>query len=148
MIETNSDSKELKNNNKSKIKVNDANDSEAVLTSSSQSLLSSSLSSKDEAESKPIETVLILQGGGSLGACGCGVFKALAKRNIRVDIVAGTSIGAVNAAIIAGGKDTRSSEQLLEQFWLELSESYVDWDNNNNVAFPFSYFLNLGLGGQ
>ena len=147
MIETNSDSKELKNNNKSKIKVNDANDSEAVLTSSSQSLLSSSLSSKDEAESKPIETVLILQGGGSLGAFGCGVFKALAKRNIKVDIVAGTSIGAVNAAIIAGGKDTRSSEQLLEQFWLELSESYVDWDNNN-AAFPFSYFLNLGLGGQ
>ncbi len=46
----------------------------------------------------------ILQGGGSLGDFGCGVFKALAKRNMKIDIVAGTSIGGVNAAIIAGSK--------------------------------------------
>jgi NTE family protein len=37
-----------------------------------------------------IENVLILQGGGSLGAFGCGVFKALAKSNIKIDIIAGT----------------------------------------------------------
>ncbi|MGC1134776.1 MAG: patatin-like phospholipase family protein [Nitrososphaeraceae archaeon] len=49
-----------------------------------------------------IENVLILQGGGSLGAFGCGVFKSLAENNINIDIVAGTSIGGVNAAIIAG----------------------------------------------
>jgi predicted acylesterase/phospholipase RssA len=54
--------------------------------------------------SDTIENVLILQGGGSLGAFGCGVFKALASNNIKIDIVAGTSIGGVNAAIIAGGK--------------------------------------------
>jgi NTE family protein len=39
------------------------------------------------------ENVLILQGGGSLGAFGCGVFKSLAKNNIKIDIIAGTSIG-------------------------------------------------------
>ena len=48
------------------------------------------------------ETVLIMQGGGSLGAYECGVYKALHKLGIEFDIIAGTSIGAVNAAIIAG----------------------------------------------
>ena len=81
-----------------------------------------------ENKNKTIENVLILQGGGSLGAFACGVFKALAKRSIRVDIVAGTSIGGVNAAIIAGSKDAKHPERLLEQFWLELSESFVDFD--------------------
>jgi predicted acylesterase/phospholipase RssA len=42
------------------------------------------------------------RGGGSLGAFGCGVFKALANNNIKIDIVAGTSIGGLNATIIAG----------------------------------------------
>ncbi len=41
-----------------------------------------------------IENVLVLQGGGSLGAFGCGVFKAFAEMKIKVDIIAGTSIGA------------------------------------------------------
>ena len=45
-----------------------------------------------------IENVLILQGGGSLGAFGCGVFKALSQKGVKIDIVAGTSIGEVNAA--------------------------------------------------
>src|SRR5919108_1615092 len=97
---------------------------------------SSSSSSHAKRKSKTIENVLILQGGGSLGAFGCGVFKALAKRNIKIDIVAGTSIGGVNAAIIAGSKDPDHSEQLLEQFWLELSESFVDL---NHDSFYYSY---------
>src|ERR671916_2848197 len=82
-----------------------------------------------------IENVLILQGGGSLGAFGCGVFKALANNNIKVDIIAGTSIGGINAAIIAGSKDAKHPEHLLEQFWLELSESFVDFDK---VTLPSS----------
>lgn len=52
--------------------------------------------------SSKIENVLVLQGGGSLGAFGWGVFKALANKNIIFDIVAGTSIGGINAAVIAG----------------------------------------------
>ncbi|MGB9169235.1 MAG: patatin-like phospholipase family protein [Nitrososphaeraceae archaeon] len=43
------------------------------------------------------ETVLVLQGGGSLGAYECGVFKTLNNHNIKFDILAGSSIGAVNA---------------------------------------------------
>jgi NTE family protein len=44
--------------------------------------------------SDDIENVLILQGEGSLGAFGSGVYKALAKSNIKIDMIAGTSIGA------------------------------------------------------
>ncbi|MDQ5876772.1 MAG: patatin-like phospholipase family protein, partial [Thermoproteota archaeon] len=87
---------------------------------------------------KTIENVLILQGGGSLGAFGCGVFKALAKRNIKIDTIAGTSIGAVNAAIIAGSKNEDTPEQLLEQFWLELSKSFVDLNNTATIG-PYSF---------
>lgn len=81
---------------------------------------------------KKIEKVLILQGGGSLGAFGCGVFKALAKRkghNSPLDIAAGTSIGGINAAIIAGSREGDHPEKALEQFWLELAE-----ENNNNTT--------------
>lgn len=72
-----------------------------------------------------IEDVLVLQGGGSLGAFGCGVFKAFAERKIKLDIIGGTSIGGVNAAIIAGYKGERP-EVALENFWLELAENSVD----------------------
>ena len=73
-------------------------------------------------ESRQTENVLVLQGGGSLGAFACGVFKALVKKKIRMDIVAGTSIGAVNAAIIVGSKGDHP-EKHLEEFWLEIAES-------------------------
>ncbi len=81
-----------------------------------------------------IENVLVLQGGGSLGAFGCGVFKALAKNNIKIDIIAGTSIGGVNASIIAGSKDSHP-EETLERFWLELAETSVNLDS------PFGAWL-------
>jgi NTE family protein len=73
-------------------------------------------------ESRKTENVLVLQGGGSLGAFACGVFKALVKKNIRIDIAAGTSIGAVNAAIIVGSKSDHP-EKDLEDFWIEIAES-------------------------
>jgi NTE family protein len=77
------------------------------------------------ARNNGIENVLILQGGGSLGAFGCGVFKAIAESRVKIDILAGTSIGGINAAIIAGSKDKRP-EFALEQFWLELAENSID----------------------
>src|ERR687883_173417 len=73
-------------------------------------------------ESREVENVLVLQGGGSLGAFACGVFKALVKKNVRIDIAAGTSIGAVNAAIIVGSKSDHP-EKDLEDFWIEIAES-------------------------
>lgn len=88
-----------------------------------------------------LENVLILQGGGSLGAFACGVYKALVKNNIKLDIVAGTSIGGVNAAIIAGSKDKEHTEQLLENFWLELAESHFDVDKINGVSSYLTAFI-------
>src|SRR5919205_929238 len=73
-----------------------------------------------------IENVLIMQGGGSLGAFGCGVFKALRKNNVKLHILAGTSIGGVNAALIAGSKEQDRPELALEQFWLEIAENSVN----------------------
>ena len=85
--------------------------------------------------SETIENVLILQGGGSLGAFACGVFKALARSNIKIDIVAGTSIGGLNASIIAGSKEKDHPETALEQFWLELGEGSISANPNLNF-FP------------
>jgi predicted acylesterase/phospholipase RssA len=81
--------------------------------------------------SDTIENVLILQGGGSLGAFGCGVFKALANSKLKIDIIAGTSIGGLNASIIAGSKEDHP-EKALEQFWLELAEGS---SSKNNLPF-------------
>src|SRR5919198_4490616 len=79
-----------------------------------------------------VETVLVMQGGGSLGAYECGVYKTLAKHNIKFDIVSGTSIGALNAAIIAAAAATahsydsiKNSAKELEAFWLELAETLI-----------------------
>jgi NTE family protein len=80
-----------------------------------------------------IENVLILQGGGSLGAFGCGVFKALANSNMKIDIIAGTSIGGLNASIIAGAREEDHPEKALEQYWLELGES----SGTNFINSPF-----------
>lgn len=70
---------------------------------------------------KDTENVLILQGGGSLGAFACGVFKAFAKKDIKFDIIAGTSIGGINGAIAAGSRNDTPEEDL-EDFWLDLAQ--------------------------
>jgi NTE family protein len=63
----------------------------------------------------PDEVALVLQGGGALGSYQAGVYEALAEASIDVDWVAGISIGAVNAAIIAGNPpDARAAR--LRQF--------------------------------
>jgi len=69
-----------------------------------------------------VENVLVLQGGGSLGAFACGAIKAFAKKNIKFDIIAGTSIGGVNGAIAAGSKNDKP-EKDLESFWLDIANS-------------------------
>ena len=85
-----------------------------------------------------IQRALLLQGGGALGAYQAGVFKALYEK-IRndegrngdndneslFDIIAGTSIGAINAAILVGyfleNKTWKGSAKRLEDFWKYLS---------------------------
>lgn len=85
------------------------------------------------------ETVLVMQGGGSLGAYECGVYKALLRQGIKFDIVSGTSIGAINAAIIAGSKNEKPDKDL-EDFWIEIAESAtanIIWDTLRPVMSTF-----------
>ena len=51
--------------------------------------------------------VLVLQGGGALGAYQAGVYQGLSEADFRPQWIAGTSIGAINAAIIAGNAPER-----------------------------------------
>ncbi|OAJ53050.1 hypothetical protein A6V36_11825 [Paraburkholderia ginsengiterrae] len=60
--------------------------------------------------------VLVLQGGGALGAYQAGVFEGVASLGFAPDWVAGISIGAINAALIAGNPPERRVERLRE-FW-------------------------------
>jgi NTE family protein len=60
--------------------------------------------------------VLLLQGGGALGSYQGGVDQALAESNLHPDWVAGISIGAVNAALIAGNPSEERVKKLRE-FW-------------------------------
>jgi len=66
------------------------------------------------------QTVLLLQGGGALGSYQAGVYEALAEANLHPDWVAGISIGAVNAALIAGNPPEKRVEKLRE-FWEAVS---------------------------
>lgn len=64
----------------------------------------------------PGQVVLVLQGGGALGAYQVGVYEALHDAGIEPDWIIGTSIGAVNGAIIAGNPPQRRVERL-RAFW-------------------------------
>jgi NTE family protein len=60
------------------------------------------------------QVVLVLQGGGALGAYQVGVYEALHESGIEPDWVIGTSIGAINGAIIAGNKPAERLPRLRE----------------------------------
>jgi len=60
--------------------------------------------------------VLVLQGGGALGAYQAGVYQAIYEASIDVQWICGTSIGAINGALIAGNPPERRVERLRE-FW-------------------------------
>src|SRR5579862_3581522 len=65
--------------------------------------------------------VLVLQGGGALGAYQAGAYEALAEAGLEPDWIAGISIGAINGAIIAGNRPENRVEKLRE-FWEGVSD--------------------------
>jgi NTE family protein len=93
------------------------------------------------------ETVLVMQGGGSLGAYECGVYKTLERHRIDFDIVAGTSIGAINAAIVAGSR-SESSAKTLEQFWFTLADHITPSFLADNVRSIFSSMITSLYGNK
>jgi NTE family protein len=81
----------------------------------------------------PFECVaLLLQGGGALGAYQGGVYEALAEADIHPNWIAGISIGAINAAIIAGNPPNSRVDRLRE-FWTQVTSNGL-W---NWAANPF-----------
>ncbi|WP_112664283.1 patatin-like phospholipase family protein [Microvirga flavescens] len=79
---------------------------------------------KDHRNAKrpPFECIaLLLQGGGALGAYQGGVYEALTEANLHPDWVTGISIGAVNAAIIAGNAPSERVANL-RKFWETVSD--------------------------
>jgi NTE family protein len=70
--------------------------------------------------SRERQIVLVLQGGGALGAYQCGVYQALHERGIEPDWIIGTSIGAINASLIAGNPSAQRLERLKE-FWSRMA---------------------------
>lgn len=67
---------------------------------------------------------LVLQGGGALGAYQAGAYEELAAADLRLDWIAGISIGAINGAIIAGNPAEKRVANLNE-FWETISSQYV-----------------------
>jgi NTE family protein len=70
--------------------------------------------------------VLVLQGGGALGSYQAGAYQALCRHDFEPEWVAGISIGAINAAIIAGNAPEKRVERLKE-FW-EQCAAPVPWN--------------------
>ncbi len=66
-------------------------------------------------------SVLVLQGGGALGAYQGGAYAALSEAGIEPDWIAGVSIGAINATLIAGNPAKRRVQRLSE-FWQRVSQ--------------------------
>ena len=90
----------------------------------------------------PFERIaLLLQGGGALGAYQGGVYDGLAEAGLHPDWTAGISIGAINAALIAGNPPEARVEKLRE-FWELVTSPYPEW------RFPLTPTGRLPSGGE
>ena len=87
----------------------------------------------------PGQVVLVLQGGGALGADQVGVYQALHESGIEPDWVIGTSIGAINAALLCGNEPARRLERL-NAFWNEVEQKQL-------ASNPFDLFGLANLFG-
>jgi NTE family protein len=93
------------------------------------------------------QTVLVFQGGGALGAYQAGVYQALHERGIEPDWIIGTSIGAINASLIAGN-EPRDRVPKLQEFWRRVTRdlpwaALAAWPG---VLDAQSYWMTLGQG--
>jgi NTE family protein len=94
--------------------------------------------------------VLVLQGGGALGAYQAGAYEALMEAGHVPSWVAGTSIGAINGAIIAGNQPDRRVAQL-RAFWERVSSRLLAWpfasdDNARRIFNETSAALSVAGG--
>ncbi|MEY9800280.1 putative acylesterase/phospholipase RssA [Bradyrhizobium ottawaense] len=83
---------------------------------------------------------LVLQGGGALGAYQAGVYEGLHEAGIRPNWLAGISIGALNAAVIAGSPEGERVQRLRE-FWETICAFSIEWPAGEGLAnaLPFAF---------
>src|SRR5690242_11167259 len=94
----------------------------------------------DATEIPPYDvTALVLQGGGALGAYQAGVYQGLHEAGIRPNWLAGISIGALNAAVIAGAPESERVERLRE-FWETICAVPIEFPANDDLTggMPFA----------
>jgi NTE family protein len=72
----------------------------------------------------PGQIVLVLQGGGALGSYQAGVYQALHEAGIEPDWIIGTSIGAINASLIAGNAPQNRVPRL-QEFWKRMEQRSI-----------------------
>ncbi|RXH11812.1 patatin-like phospholipase family protein [Bradyrhizobium guangzhouense] len=94
-------------------------------------------------QSRPLPydvVALVLQGGGALGAYQAGVYEGLHEAGIRPNWLAGISIGALNAAIIAGSPEDQRVQRLRE-FWETICAFSIEWPAGEGLAnaLPFAF---------
>jgi NTE family protein len=89
---------------------------------------------------------LVLSGGGALGAYQAGAYSALEKCGVRPNWIAGTAIGAINAAIIAGNLPHERVIRL-RQFWRELSKCAATRRPRGPARWAKSALTNFLSGG-
>jgi NTE family protein len=97
--------------------------------------------------SLPGQVVLVLQGGGALGSYQAGVYQALQEAGIEPDWIVGTSIGAINASLIAGNAPQNRLARLIE-FWTGVQRTH-GWDLRGvlpGFADKWSYWTTLARG--
>jgi NTE family protein len=85
---------------------------------------------------------LVLQGGGALGAYQAGVYEGMHEAGIRPTWLAGISIGAINAAIIAGSPESQRVDRL-RQFWETICAAPVDWPTAEGLAAAMPFVFDL-----
>lgn len=89
---------------------------------------------------------LVLSGGGAKGAYHVGVIKALQELNIRIDMLSGASIGALNGAVLLSAKDQRLGLAHLEQLWDKLPEVQpIQFKGKESVSDFFGLKKNINI---
>jgi NTE family protein len=93
------------------------------------------------------QVVLVLQGGGALGAYQVGVYEALHEAGVEPDWIIGTSIGAINASIIAGSK-AQDRLNKLNEFWnrMEGPNAWPFVPSWTGISDTWSYWSTLVRG--
>ena len=89
------------------------------------------------------QIVLVFQGGGALGAYQAGVYQALHEGGVEPDWIIGTSIGAINASLIAGNEPANRLDRL-EEFWRRMRRKEFwglsNWPGSDTTAYWSTLF--------